>query len=141
LDSPEAFLNSHFPICSQNEEFVKNAKGVIAKISDLPAIISFHVLPSLNDTPIRVDVPAWCFGLKDKLFDIGWPEKVNVDVSNVLEIISAGYFGPENYNVWLKAAHDGVKLSSEDFKNLYLRKLMEISGSYKTVRRSRYGGI
>jgi len=141
LDNPEAFLNSHFPVCSQNEEFIKNAKGVITKISDLPAIISFHILPSLNDTPIRVDVPAWCFGLDDKLFDIGWPKKVNVDISDVLEIISAGYFGPENYNVWLKAAHDGVKLSSEVFKNLYLRKVMEISGSYKTVRRSRYGGI
>jgi len=141
LDNPEAFLNSHFPVCSQNEEFIKNAKWVITKISDLPAIISFHILPSLNDTPIRVDVPAWCFGLDDKLFDIGWPEKVNVDISDVLEIISAGYFGPENYNVWLKAAHDGVKLSSEVFKNLYLRKVMEISGSYKTVRRSRYGGI
>jgi len=141
LDNPEAFLNSHFPVCSQNEEFIKNAKGVITKISDLPAIISFHILPSLNDTPIRVDVPAWCFGLDDKLFDIEWSEKVNVDISDVLEIISAGYFGPENYNVWLKAAHDGVKLSSEVFKNLYLRKVMEISGSYKTVRRSRYGGI
>jgi hypothetical protein len=139
LDSPEAFLNSHFPVCSQNEEFVKNAKGVITKISDMPAIISFHVLPSLNDTPIRVDVPAWCFGIDDKLLDVGWPEKVNVDISNILEIISAGYFGPENYNIWLKAAHDGAKLTSDVFKNLYLRKIMDISGSYKMVRRSRYG--
>ena len=139
LNNPEAFLNSHFPVCSQNKEFVKNAKGVITKISDMPAIISFHVLPSLNDTPIRVDVPAWCFGIDDKLLDVGWPEKVNVDISNILEIISAGYFGPENYNIWLKAAHDGVKLTSEVFKNLYLRKIMDISGSYKMVRRSRYG--
>jgi hypothetical protein len=56
-----------------------------------------------------------------------------------LEIISAGYCGPENYNIWLKAAHDGVRLSSEVFERLYFGKIMEIFGSYKKVRRERYG--
>jgi hypothetical protein len=139
LNNPKAFLNSRFPVCSQNEKFVENAMEVVSKIPEMPAIISFHVLPSLRDTPIRVDVPAWCLGIDKKLLDIGWPEKVNIDVRNVLEIISSGYCGPENYNIWLKVAHDGVKLSLETFENLYLRKIMNISGSYKMVRRSRYG--
>jgi hypothetical protein len=141
LSDPRRFLISKFPICSQNEVFINNAIEVVTKIPEMPAIVSFHVLPSLKDTPIRVDIPAWCFGLETKLLDVGWPEKVNVDVDKVMGIISAGYCGPENYNLWLKAAHDGVKLSLDVFESLYLRKIMDISGSYKTVRRGRYGRI
>jgi len=139
LSDPEGFLKSRFPICSQNEKFVDEAIEVITRIPEMPAVVSFHVLPSLLDTPIRVDVPAWCLGLKKRLLDIGWPEKVNVDVERILDIVSAGYCGPENYNIWLKAAHDCVKLPSDVFENLYLNKVMDIIGSYKKVRRERYG--
>jgi hypothetical protein len=139
MKEPEAFLKSRFPICSQSEEFVDKAMEVVTRIPEMPAVVSFHVLPSISDTPVRVDVPALCLGLEKKLLDVGWPERTNVDVGGILEIISAGYCGPENYNIWLKAAHDGVKLSSEVFERLYFGKIMEIFGSYKKVRRERYG--
>ena len=139
LRDPEGFLKSRFPICVQSEQFVDEAIEVITRIPEMPAVVSFHVLPSLLDTPIRVDVPAWCLGLKKKLLDVEWPERANVDVESILDIISAGYCGPENYNLWLKAAHDCVKLPSDVFENLYLNRIMDILGSYKKVRRGRYG--
>ncbi len=140
LKDPEAFLNSEFPVSSQSEEFVESAIEVVRRIPKMPAVVSFHILPSLRDTLIRVDVPAWFFGLEKRLIDVGWPERVNVDVEKIMDVFSAGYCGPENYNIWLKAAHDGVKLQSDIFESIYFPKVMDVLG-YKKVRRERYEGF
>lgn len=134
LRDPESYVRARFPVCSRSEEFVDRAAEVVRRIPRMPAIISFHVLPSLNDTPMRVDVPAWQLGIDKTLFEVGWPEEADADVGEVLRLISAGYCGPENYNVWLKAADDGVRLSREVFENVYLRKFEEIIGTFITSR-------
>jgi hypothetical protein len=121
-------------MCSRSEEFVDRAVEVVQRIPRMPAIVSFHILPSLNDTPMRIDVPAWQLGIDKTLFEVGWPEDASVDVSDILRLISAGYCGPENYNIWLKAADDGVRLSREIFENVYLQKFEEIVGVFITSR-------
>ncbi len=132
--NPEGFIKSNFPISSRDRDFVKWARSIVEKIPDLPAVISFHLLPAINDTPMRVDVPAWVFGIKKKLSEVGWPEEVDIDISEILRLISAGYCGLENYNIWLKAVDDEVKLRREVFENLYLSKFEEIVGRFATPR-------
>ena len=132
--NPEGFIKSNFPISSRDRDFVKWARSIVEKIPDLPAVISFHLLPAINDTPMRVDVPAWVFGIKKKLSEVGWPEEADIDISEILRLISAGYCGLENYNIWLKAADDAVKLKREIFENLYLSKFEEIVGRFATPR-------
>jgi len=134
LKDPEAYVRVQFPVCSRSEEFVDRAVEVVKRIPRMPAIVSFHVLPSLNDTPMRVDLPAWQLGIDKTLFEVGWPEDIGVDVSEILRLISAGYCGSENYNIWLKAADNGVKLNREIFENVYLRKFEEIVGVFITSR-------
>lgn len=132
--NPEGFIKSNFPISSRDGDFVKWARSIVEKILDIPAVISFHLLPAINDTPMRVDVPAWIFGIKKKLSEVGWPEEVDIDISEILRFISAGYCGLENYNIWLKAVDDEVKLRREVFENLYLSKFEEIVGRFATPR-------
>jgi len=132
--NPEGFIKSNFPISSRDRDFIKWARSIVEKIPDLPAVISFHLLPAINDTPMRVDVPAWVFGIKKKLSEVGWPEEADIDISKILRLISAGYCGLENYNIWLKAVDDAVKLKREVFENLYLSKFEEIVGRFATPR-------
>ncbi len=131
---PESFVRSHFPISSRDDGFVDRAVEIVKRLPELPAVVSFHILPAVNDTPMRVDIPAWVFGLDYKLYEIGWPEKVEVDIDAILKLISAGYCGLDNYNVWLKAVDDEVKLSREVFENLYLSKFEELVGKSATSR-------
>lgn len=134
LRDPEGFVKSNFPVSSRDRDFVEWALEVVKDIPNLPAIISFHLLPAINDTPMRIDIPGWVFGIEKKLSEVGWPEAVSIDLNEILRLISAGYCGLENYNVWLKAVDNGVKLSREVFENLYLPKFEEIVGKFATPR-------
>ncbi len=68
---------------------------VVEKIPELPAVVSFHLLPALYDTPMRIDIPAWVFGIEKRLSEVGWPEVVSIDLDDILRLISAGYCGLE----------------------------------------------
>ncbi|MBS7613080.1 hypothetical protein KEJ48_02375, partial [Candidatus Bathyarchaeota archaeon] len=43
-------------ISSRNTDFIKWASHVIERLLKLPAIVSFYILPSSLDTPMRIDV-------------------------------------------------------------------------------------
>ena len=130
----EEFVISRFPMLSRNEDFLKKAVKVARNILDFPAIVSFHLLPAVQDTPMRIDVPAWYFGIEKRLWEVGWPELVNIDLDEILRLISAGYCGLDNYNIWLTAVDSEVKLSREVFENLYLPKFEDIVGRLSTPR-------
>jgi len=132
--NPNKYLETNFPTLYEDKEFLKQARQVITEMQDFPAIISFHILPSIIDTPLRVDIPAWYFGIETRLLDVGWPEAVDINIDEILKIISAGYCGLSNYNVWLSAVDDEVKLSRKDFEDLYLKKFEEIVGKKTTPR-------
>jgi hypothetical protein len=83
---------------------------------------------------MRIDIPSWVFGIEKRIPDVGWPEVVSVNLNEVLRLISAGYCGLENYNIWLKAVDDEVKLRKDIFENLYLPKFEEVVGKFATSR-------
>jgi len=128
------FLKSAFPYSSISNEFLDRSIGVIKGLLDLPAIISFHILPSLSDIPLKIDIPAYFFGFEDKFMDFIWPEIIDVDLSNILNLLSSGYCGPENYNIWLSNVDGMVKLSRRVFESIYLPKFEDILGSIVTSR-------
>lgn len=132
--NPREFVISHFPLSSRDDEFLKKAVKVAREILELPAIVSFHLLPSINDTPMRVDIPAWHFGIDEKITEVGWPEAIEVDIDEILKVILAGYCGLNNYNLWLTAVDSKVKFTRDVFENLYLPKFEEIVGRFATPR-------
>jgi hypothetical protein len=132
--NPNKFIENNFPTLYENKKFLSRAKRIITKMLDLPAIISFHFLPHITDTPMRIDIPAWYFNIETRLIDVGWPEIVDININQILELVSAGYCGLSNYNIWLKAVDDEVKLSRKDFEDLYLKKFEEIVGKKTTPR-------
>ena len=133
-DDPEKYLRSAFPILSTNKNFVEHAVKIVKELPRLPSIISFHVLLRINDTPMRIDVPAWVFGIERKLHETDFSGIANVNIDEILRIISAGYCGLENYNVWLTTADRRVKLRRNIFENIYLPKFEKIVGRTITSR-------
>lgn len=137
---PESYLKSHFPVLSNNEDFVTYAKVVLNRLKELPAIASFHILPDRRDSPLRIDVPAFCIGLSTKFRDVGWPEPIDEDISEVLSIVATGYGGLEYHNIWLWKVDREVKFHRREFDDMYLSKFKELVGvslnarDYRRVR-------
>lgn len=138
--NPEGYLRSHFPVLSNSEDFVINAKDVITGLKELPAIVSFHVLPDRRDSPLRIDVPAFCLGISKKFHEVGWPEPIKEDISRVLSVVATGYAGLEHHNIWLWKVDREVKFHRREFDEMYLSKFKEIVGvslnarDYRRVR-------
>ena len=138
--NPEGYIRSHFPLLSNSEDFVVTAKGVIRRLKELPAIVSFHVLPDKRDSPLRIDVPAFYFGVHKKFYEIGWPEPVEKDTYTVLSVIATGYAGLDYHNIWLWKVDKEVKFHRREFDDMYLSKFKEIVGvglnarDYRRVR-------
>ena len=134
LRDPDGFIRTRFPLSSRDKDFVERASLILGKLRRMPAVISFHLLPKINDTPLRIDIPAWVFGLDNNIMDVGWPEPASVDLDDILKLVSAGYCGLDNYNIWLKAVDEKVKLKREFFESLYLNKFEEVVGRFATER-------
>jgi len=140
----KSLIRSRFPELSKKEDTFRRLSRLYDDLFDLPAIVSFHILPRREDTAMRIDVPSWYFGIYKKMIDVGWPEPAGIDtekMNEILNIISAGYCGLNNYNIWLNAVDSRVKLKKKDFDGLYLPKFEEIIGRYATprgYRRDRY---
>jgi len=139
-----SLIRTSFPTLSEDENTFKRLSRLYDDLFNLPAIISFHILPKQADTAMRIDVPSWYFGIHRRLIDVGWPEPADIKkdkMNEILDIISTGYCGLDNYNIWLSAADSRVKLSKRDFDDLYVPKFEEIVGRFATprgYRRDRY---
>lgn len=128
------YLQSTHPISSEDADFIKWASRIVKELPKLPAVVSFYFLPSSFDTPMRVDAPAWVLGMEKTTSEVDFSEAVDVDVNGILMLISAGYGGLENYNIWLTAAHRRVKLGRRAFEHIYLPRFEEIVGRTATPR-------
>lgn len=128
------YIKSNFPNSSEDPKFILEAQEVINRMLNLPAMLSFHLLPRRIDTPMRIDIPSWYFDIHKEVLEVGWPVPVDIDIDEILKLISSGYCGLNNYNVWLKAVDDEVKLSRLDFEELYLKKFEELIGKQTTPR-------
>ena len=131
---PVKYLRLTHPVSSGDMDFIEWASHIVKDLPKLPAIVSFYVLPSAQDTPMRVDVPAWIFGIEKNMSEVDFSEVADVNIDGILRLISAGYSGLENHNIWLTAAHRRVKLERRTFEHIYLPKFEEIVGRTATSR-------
>lgn len=112
------------------EEFIDRAMLTLAKILEYPAIISFYLILSRNDIPMRIDIPAYCFGLDDKLGDLKRNAFISVNsqkLNVILSILIRLYSSPKHYNALLESVDKEVKFKLKNI-NIYERILSKELG-------------
>lgn len=124
--SNEEYIRTHFSKVSRDLSKEKNLDLNITlnNIRNYPTIVSFYLVPTKNDSPIRVDIPSYCFGINHKLEDLvtsGFLKLSEEKLNNVILSLLEQYAGYKNYNVLLKRADEKVKLSNYIVDNVYLR--------------------
>ena len=79
-------------------------------------------------------MPAFCLGIPKKFHEIGWPEPINEDISEVLSLVATGYGGLEHHNIWLWKVDKEVKFHRKEFDDMYLAKFKETVGASLNAR-------
>jgi len=125
-NSPEEYLRRRFRNAIADSEnprrLLDYGVGVLRRLLNFPTIVSFHVLLSLQDTPLRIDVPCWALGIENTMGNLTECRFLDGEVdalSRVIGVLLAGYAGLRNYNVWLVAADERVRLTRQDMDQVY----------------------
>lgn len=106
----------------REEEFLTWAHGVLQEAFRLPAIVTLCAKLAHNDTPLRVDVPAYNVGLPTTLSELSESQRLDpppARIEDILQFLGTGYGGPDLYNVWLVRADQEARLPETDFTTLY----------------------
>lgn len=142
VENPKKYLEEMLPEsimeAVEEESFVEQALETLKKIPEMPTTIFFHLLPDARDTPLRIDIPSWVFGLKNSIFNLRGFKPVEVDVTPLVNTLLEGYAGLKNYNIWLVKADQEVRISEKTVNTLYYSTLQKIVGQTPLrTRRSR----
>lgn len=149
-DQPEAYLRNRFrkslAHAKDPEAFITRGKKVLRNMCNLPTVVSFHVLFSLSDSPLRIDLPAYEI-MEGEGHTLGACKKTEYQNANmerikeIVRILKAGYVGLNTYNVLLKQVDRKVKLKKREVDQIYeklLRDFFEIplihTRRYRRVR-------
>lgn len=111
--------------------------GRLERLARAPAIVAFHVRLRAGEEPMRVDVPASCLGLPDRLCDLYTRWAPVAAVEPVLRQVRGGYGGSSVYNSALYVADRLVRLSQNLVDGPYLSMIREALGQYVQYDRSR----
>lgn len=128
LRRAESYVKTGFPrsIHGKDESYVRWAVKQIRRLLGMPAIVTTYLVPGMGDIPLRIDLPAWVVGLKDKLGDVNGlvPLDPGLDgFRKVLGAILSMYAGPKNYNVLLSRVDSRVRITRRVFDRVYERIL------------------
>ena len=106
----------------REQEFETWAYDVLQKPFHFPAIVTLCIKLAHNDTPLRLDVPAYNVGLPTTLSELSQSQRLDpppARVEDILRFLRTGYGGPDLYNVWLVHADQEARLPESDFTTLY----------------------
>lgn len=122
---PSEYAKRYFPEAKEEaedpEKFLDEATEVISKIPSFSTIVSFHVRLDRRDTPIRVDVPSWIFGINRSLKDLqDFSPISDIEVDNVLSALKPLFGGLRHYNVLLTSVDAKVRLKRDTVDQIYL---------------------
>lgn len=133
--NPKESVKKYFPrlTMEKGEDFIRWASEILKSIVEFPSFVSFYILLDLRDSPIRVDMPYY----GKLLFEVGWPEPVELDISELLKIMVTGYCGLNAYNLWLKNADEKVRLRRKVVDDIYFPYLEKLFGE-KIIRGRSY---
>ena len=97
-------------------------------VTQMPAILSFHVRLVDFGPPLRVDVPCVCLDGHAKIVDLVSEFADPESVEPVIMSLLADYGGPRVYNALLYAADQQVAIHADRFVEIYLPILKEVWG-------------
>ena len=103
----------------------KDVKRAVNLILELPAIVTTCCKFAEMDQPVRVDIPAWVFGLDFRVGDFEGVHALRTYdydksiFSKIMATLIKGYANPENHNVWLADVDRMVKISRKAFAEIY----------------------
>jgi len=118
LDEPENYRRRYFGGISR--DLYDWGTDVIGKIPLAPAIIMFHFIPSKFEQPLRIDIPANCLGLRDKIMDISPYRFVKPSiVEPVVQQLVEDWGGRDVYNALLYVVDKEVRLGREVVDRVY----------------------
>jgi len=105
-----------------DEDFRDWAVEVMDRVFHFPAFITTCVKLGPRDTPMRVEVPAFCLGRKTRVSDLSASRILNPPprgMNELLQMLRESYGGPDLYNVWLVKADQEARLPERDVRALY----------------------
>lgn len=134
-ENPERCVRKYFPhlAMERGETFVHWAVKVLEGLLQFPSFVSFYILLDARDSPIRIDMPYFA----KSMFEVGWPEPVEVDMKKLLRVMVSGYCGLNAYNLWLKNVDEKVRLRRKVVDDIYFPHLERVFGE-KIIRGRSY---
>lgn len=122
------YINHNFSnsIIEKPEHFYGKAINTLTKIMKYPSIVTFYIVLSEGDIPIRVDVPGWYLGLeKEAVYIFGFEELPMMEkIIELISILYNLYAGKKHYNVLMEEVDNKVKFHRKDI-NLYEKILSD----------------
>lgn len=106
----------------REEDFENWAIPVMQETFQLPTFVTFCAKLAHNDTPMRIDMPAFNAGLPTRISQISASRMLDPPpqrVTDVLKLLRGEYGGPELYNVFLVRADQEARLPMSDVTTLY----------------------
>jgi len=117
-DEPEKYRKRFFGSIPQ--ELQDWGTEIIKQVPLAPAIIMFHLIPSKNEQPLRIDIPASCLGLNDKIMDVSPFRFVKPElVEPVIQQLTAAWGGTDVYNALLYVVDKEVRLERATMDKVY----------------------
>ena len=140
-DEPERYIHRYFYKLPKN--LWEWGVEVIEKVPQAPAIVMFHMIPERGEQPLRIDVPANCLGMNDRITDVSPFRFADASVvEGVLKQLLADWGGRDVYNALLYVVDREVKLTPNVVDKVYrsiLGSELEMPIEYDRSSRRFYG--
>lgn len=119
------------PVLLGQRSFSPGDRGVLLERADLknaPAIVSFFIRFGDYEEPLRIDVPAFCVGRKERLGDLEEQLVECEAIEPIVQLLMDDYGGIEVYNALAYAVDREVRLSKHKMYDIYLPMVASILG-------------
>jgi hypothetical protein len=133
FQNPDHYLKTRFKKALQESDdkqsFRRKISKMLSQLREIPSVVSFHIRLHPQDTPLRIDIPGWMVNVDQRIWEPQQPKKVTCDLTDIFQILTGGYGGLENYNIWQKRADELARLSRDTVDNLYRQAIEKELGT------------
>lgn len=117
-EEPESYRTKYFGNIPR--ELNDWGTRIIERVPIAPAIVMFHLIPSPNEQPLRIDIPANCLGLNDKIMDVAPYRFIKASlVENIVQQLVDDWGGTDVYNALLYVVDREVRLEKDVVDKVY----------------------
>jgi hypothetical protein len=117
-DEPESYRKRYFGNIPR--DLHDWGTEIIERVPTAPAIVMFHLIPSRYEQPLRIDIPASCLGLRDKIMDVTPYRFIKSGVVQpVVQQLVEDWGGMDVYNALLYVVDREVRLGREVVDRVY----------------------